>query len=171
MVGLYDAGGLNPITDYFSNDPAPHTSAYGSPSAGAIMLGSGGFTFPSSPTGDTYLHWDLNSPNISSNAQWQGISSFSYRITGQYISTTRPIYVQAVLRVRKPDSTIAYFTDGNFPEIYTESSGYWQTRNVNVSSLGMPAGTTILNINLRIFFEAESGHDGYVLVDHVVPTP
>ena len=169
-LGLYDDGGLTPVPGWFSDDPAGWFALWGSPGLGALILGSGGFTFPPSPTGSPFLHWDLNSPDVSGTASWQGISSFSYNITGDEIATTAAIYVEAVLRVRKPDNTISYFTDNIFHEIPTAPSGSWDTHTVNVAALGMPAGTTILNVNLRIFFEPSSGHDGYVAVDHVVPT-
>ena len=171
MVGLYDAGGLTPIDQYFSDVPAPHTTSYGSPSAGAIMLGSNGYTFPSSPTEDDFIHWDLNSPNLSNDSQWQGISSLSYRITGQYIWTSQPIWVEAVLHVLKPDQTESYYSDFIFHGIPIGSNGYWQTHSVDVASLGMDPGTIILDVDLRIFFYANSSHEGYVLVDQVVPIP
>ena len=67
-VGLYDGDSLDPIPGYFSDDPAPWSDV---PGSGAIYLGSGGFTMPASPSGGTYLHWDLNSPDLSGNAGYQ----------------------------------------------------------------------------------------------------
>jgi len=167
-AGLYDDGGLTPLpAPWFGTGPAGWTAAYGSPSPGAILIGSGGMTFPASPTGSAYLHWDLNSPDLSASSEWQGMTSFSYNV-GDYIWTSQAIYVQAVLRARKPDNTIGYFSDGLFNAIPT--NGSWQTYTANVAAFGMPAGRIILNINLRIFHKPGSGIDGFVLVDHVVPT-
>jgi hypothetical protein len=98
------------------------------------------------------------------------MSSLSYRITGANIWTSHePIYVQTVLHVLKPDLEESYFT-GEFHPI----NDYWEIHTEDVSTWGMPAGTTILDINLRIFFHASpygasSSYEGYVLVDHVIP--
>jgi len=50
-----------------------------------------------------------------------------------------------------------------------EASGGWATHTVDVTSLGMPAGTVILKTNLRFFFYAGSGHDGFIMLDNVTP--
>jgi hypothetical protein len=170
MVGLYDDGGLDPIPNYFMDVSAPYFYDYGSPSPGSIGLGSSGGSFPNSPSGDTWLHWDLNSPDLSSDDQWQDMSSLSYRITGENIWTSRtPIYVQTVLHVRRPDQVESYFAGG-----FHVINEYWEIITEDVSTWGMPAGTTILDINLRIFFQAApigatSSYEGYVMVDHVIP--
>jgi hypothetical protein len=168
MVGLYDDGDLTPVPDFFSDDPAGWTNVTRS---GAIALGSGGFKTPPSPTRDTFLHWDFNSPDLSTDTQWQGISAFSYDITGDFLassSVSQNVFVQAVLHVRKPDSTESFFTDFSFHEIPLEFGG-WVTHTLDVTSLGMPAGTILLNVNLRIFFNASTGYDGFILVDNVIP--
>ena len=165
-VGLYDNGGLNQIPGHFSDDPAPWSSVSGS---GAILVGSGGFTMPPSPTGDQFLHWDLNSPVLSSDSQWQGITALKYDVTGKYIHSFQKIYVQAVLIVIKPGGSTGYFTDAMYHEIPLEASGGWATHTVDVTSLGMPAGTVIQKINLRFFFDAGSGHDGFIMLDNVTP--
>ena len=165
-VGLYDCGSLDPIPGYFSDDPAPWSDV---PGSGAIYLGSGGFTMPASPSGSTYLHWDLNSPDLSGNVQWQGITSFTYDVTGEYMWSSATIYIQAVLHVKKSDGTESYFSDFQFHEIPLESAGAWDSHTLDVTNLGLPAGATILGVNLRIFFEASSGHDGFIFVDNVTP--
>lgn len=165
-VGLYDNGSLVPVPGYFSDDPAPWSDV---PGSGAIALGSGGFTMPASPSGNTYLHWDLNSPDLSGNVQWQGITSFTYDVTGEYMWSSANIYIQAVLHIKKSDGTESYFSDLQFHEIPLESAGAWESHTLDVTSLGLPAGTTILCVNLRIFFEASSEHDGFIFVDNVTP--
>ena len=167
QVGLYDGGGLMQVPGFFDSNPAPWSDLFGS---GAILIGSGGFTMPDSPTNNLYLHWDLNSPHLGNDSQWQGITSFQYDVTGQYMASFQPVYVQAVLLVQKPDGTITYFTDGIFNEIPMESAGQWSTYTVDVESLSMPANTIILNVNLRFFFRSGSGHDGYLRVDNVIPS-
>ncbi|MEA1867913.1 MAG: FG-GAP repeat protein [Thermodesulfobacteriota bacterium] len=165
-VGLYDNGSLVPVPGYFSDDPAQWSDV---PGSGAIALGSGGFTMPASPSGSTYLHWDLNSPDLNGNVQWQGITSFTYDVTGEYMWSSANIYIQAVLHVKKSDGTESYFSDFQFHEIPLESAGAWDSHTLDVTSLGLPAGATILGVNLRIFFEASSGHDGFIFVDNVTP--
>ena len=165
-VGLYDGGGFDQIPGCFSDDSAGWSSVSGS---GALLLGSGGFTMPYSPTGNQYLHWDLNSPDLSADGQWQGVTAFRYDVTGKYMASFNSIYVQAVLHVEKPDGSTSYFTDEVFHEIPLEASGGWATHTVDVTDLGMPAGTVILDVNFRIFFEAGSGHDGFIMVDNVIP--
>jgi hypothetical protein len=69
-VGLYDNGGLTPIPGFFSNDPAPWVDGQNSPNAppgfdplgnniGALAVGTGGATYPNSPTNNSNIHWDL----------------------------------------------------------------------------------------------------------------
>lgn len=72
-IGLYDDGGLSPISGAFSNDPAPFSDGQNSPGSppafdplgdgiGSIAVGTGGFTTPASPTGNSFLHWDQPCP-------------------------------------------------------------------------------------------------------------
>ena len=69
-------------------------------------------------------------------------------------SSDAAIYVEAVLHVRKPDSTESYFTDFTFNNIPIGSDGSWTTHTLNVSDLVMPSGTVILGLNLRFFFRS-----------------
>jgi hypothetical protein len=173
-IGLYDDGGLAAIPGFFSDVPAPWKVAVQLSNgmlvgAGVIGLGSGGFTMPPSPSGNRFLHWDLNSPDLSNNDQWQGITAFTYDITGAFMASVAPISVEAVLHVRKPDSTESFFSDFIFHAIPLANAGGWTTHTVDVAALRMPTGTIILNINFRIFFEASTGHDGFIFIDNVVP--
>lgn len=184
-VGLYDDGGLTPIPGNFGDDPAPWNDIINFPTPGttdpvdgkgAILLGSGGFGFPSSPTGDTFLHWDLNSPDLSADSQWQNITSFTYAVTGENIAVIGDSFVQAVMNVRRPDNTETSFTDGVFNQLFgtidpTNSPTPWTIFTVDVAGLGIPVGSTITGLNLRFFFNAGSpnGHDGFFGVDNVTP--
>jgi len=167
-AGIYDAGGLTRIANNFWTVPARWLNDAGD---GVSLIGTGGYRLPDSPTGDTYVHWDLGSPDLSLNAQWQNITSFSYEVDGSDMASTRDVYVQAVLNVRKPDASVSYFTDRQFHLVPTAGDvGAGPARHtVDVTALGMPAGTTILRVNLRFFFEARSGVDGFIHVDDVNP--
>lgn len=173
LAGLYDDGGLDPIPGFFGDDPAPWFNSGGA-HGGVLLLGSGGFTFPSSPTADPFLHWDLNSPDLSAAADWQGISSFTYDVNGENIAITGDSFVQGVIRVRKPDNSISYYTDNVFHQLLGSldpNPTPWTTLSLDVASLGVPLGSTLLDLNIRFFFEAGSpnGHDGYFFLDNVMP--
>jgi len=168
-AGLYHNGDLTPIAGFFGDDPAFWFNDGGN---GVLLLGSGGFPFPDSPSG--FLHWDLNSPSLSGDAQWQGISSFSYDVKGEQIAVIGDSWVQAVVHVRKPDLTESYYTDGIFNQLFGSLSPTptpWTTFSVDVASLGIPAGSTILDLNIRFVFESGSpnGHDGFFFFDNVTP--
>jgi hypothetical protein len=128
---------------------------------------------PPSPTSNSYLHWDLNSPDLSGQADWQAATSFSYDVFGGMASAQATNnWVQAILKVRKPDNSISYFTDGQFRPIPTQQSpGFetWQSFTVNVNALGVPVGSTLLGLNMRFFFEPDFAYDGYIFLDNVVP--
>ena len=167
VVGYYDDGGLVAVNGYFSNVPAIWTDTYDS---GAIIMGSEDFTTPPSPSGDKWLHRDFNSPDLSTDTSWQGATSISYDVAAFMDPYWDSIYVQAVLHVRKPDLTESYFSDFIQHEIPLDDQS-WNKHTLDVSALGMPAGTVVLNLNLRIFYKASSGYNGFVLVDNVIPTP
>jgi hypothetical protein len=164
-AGFYDDGGITPIEGYFSDLPVGWTN-------GIIYIGSSNLTLPPSPTSNTWIHWDFNSPDLSNDVLWNGASSFSYDISGQSMTgyTGGEIYFQTVLRVRKPDLTVGYFTDNYnpFPLSFGSQAG-WTTHTVNVSAFGMPVGAVIININIRIFFKAQSFIGGYIMLDNVIP--
>jgi hypothetical protein len=173
LAGLYDDGDLTPIAGFFGDDPAGWFNAGGA-HGGVLLLGSGGFTFPDSPSGSNFLHWDLNSPDLSGNAEWQGIDSFTYDVTGENIAITGDSSVQGVVKVRNPDNTVSYYTDGVFHPLLGTVGGNptpWTTFSVDVGGLGLPAGSTLLGLNIRFFFEAGSpnSHDGYFFLDNVTP--
>jgi hypothetical protein len=166
-AGFYDSGGLTQIAGYFQNLPVGWTN-------GVIYIGSDSLTLPPSPSGDTWIHWDFNSPDLSSDVLWNGATSFTYDISGANMTgytgdSLHPISVQAVLHVRRPDLTESYFTDAQFHPIPLGSLGGWSTQTVNISALGMPVGTVILNINLRIFFQSSSSIGGHIMLDNVIP--
>jgi len=174
LAGLYDDGGLTPVVGYFGDDPAAWFNNGGGAHGGVILLGSGGFGFPSSPSGSQFLHWDLNSPDLSAAADWQGIGSFTYDVTGENIAITGDSFVQGVIRVRKPDNSIVYYTDNVFHQLLGSldpNPTPWTTFSLDVAGLGVPVGSTLLDLNLRFFFEAGSpnGHDGYFFLDNVMP--
>ena len=168
LAGFYDDGGLVPISGFFSDGPAPWSPL----ETGVILLGSGGATNPASPTGDSFIHWDLNSPDLSADSQWQGIQSFTYDVSGEQIAVTGDTFVQAVLLIQLEDGTDTFFTDGIFNQIFgTLNPGGptpWTTYTVDMS--GLPAGSTLTGLNMRFFFQPEPfGHDGYFLLDNVTP--
>lgn len=178
-AGLYEDGSLNPIVGFFSDDPASWVDGQNSPGAppgndtlgdgiGCIALGTGGANLPEGPGG--YWAWHFNSPDLSSNTDWQGISGINADFVAIMASAQNTeVWAQFVVKVRKPDATISYYTDGVFhslPLNVSYPSSTWQTFTLNMSSLGIPAGSTLLNINIRIFGQ-QGGYDGFVLLDRV----
>lgn len=79
------------------------------------------------------------------------------------------ISIQAIIHVKKSDGTESYYSDFQFHDIPLESAGAWDSHTLDVTSLELPAGATILGVNFIIFFEASSGHDGFICVDNVTP--
>ena len=168
MVGLYDDGDLTPIAGFFDDRSPPYYDP-NEAGFGAIALGENDFDLPASSSGSQSLHWDLNSPDLSNYLDWQASPNITYDITGEFINSSSPIFVEAVLHVRKPDGAESYFSDFAFHPIPLGSSGGWNTHSLDVTSLGIPSGTVILNLNLRIFFDPLSSIDGYIAVDNVTP--
>jgi hypothetical protein len=178
IAGLYQDGTLNPITGFFSDDPAPWLDAQNSPTAppsfdplgdsiGCIALGSGGTTLPAGPGG--YWAWHFNSPDLSQNTDWQGKPGIKADLVADMASAHNQVWAQFVVKVRKPDTSISYYTDAVFHPLSLNvpyGSNSWQTLTLNVSSLGIPPGSTLVNVNIRIF-GYQGYYDGYVLLDNV----
>ena len=181
-AGLYEDNSFNPITGSFSDVPAPWFDGQDSPNSppstdalgngdGSIGIGTGGTTFPAGPSG--LWAWHLTSPDLSSRSHWQGISGIRADMTG--IMSTTPTTVQMTarlyVRVQQPDGTIAYFTDDvlhNVPINVSATAATWQFLSLDMSALGIPAGSTLLNINVRVFGPA-AHYDGFVFLDKVLP--
>jgi hypothetical protein len=178
-AGLYEDGTLTPITGYFGDDSASWVDGQNSPTAppafdplsdgiGCIVLGLGGATLPEGPLG--YWAWHFNSPDLSQNEYWQGKAEIRADLVADMASTQNSeVWAEFVVKVKKPDTTISYYTDDVFHSLplnvsYTSNS--WKTFTLDMTSLGMPAGTTILNVNIRIFGHA-GVYDGFVLLDNV----
>jgi hypothetical protein len=178
LVGLYDDGGLNEIpgdcngNPCFSDVPAPWLESSGSESS-RIGAGPGDrLTMPPSPTGDAFLHWDLNSPDLSLDNRWQRLKALKYDVKGGTLSSTggsNDVYVQTVLHVKKPDGSESFFTDRVFHNIPLGKPNElnWATHTLNIETLNMPEGTIILDINFRVFLLAEEVFDGYIWIDNV----
>jgi len=170
-VGLFDDLGITPIDGWFVNVAAPWNSDDGQPGAGVIGVGSPTLVqFPASPSGALELHADLLSPDLTAYTEWQSTTGFSYNVTGAWMAVDQPVSVAAILWVKKPDSSIAIYSDGLFHNIPTFTSGTWTTHSVDVSALGIPSGSTITNVELLFKFVPGSWVYGFLIVDHVVPT-
>lgn len=183
-IGFYDNGGLTPIPGFFTDDPATFFDGQNSPGSppafdplgdgvGSTGVGTGGFITPASPTGDAFIHWDLNSPDLSSDLQWQNISKFTYDVTGGGMFSPNGVnFVQAVLRVELPNGTNTFFSDGVFNPItisqpYGQSS--WTTYTVDVSAFSIPTGSILQGVDFRTFFTPQEGYDGFIGFDNVTP--
>ncbi len=117
-----------------------------------------------------WVHRDLNSPSLDENNSWQGITMFTYDVTAEHFGGIgiSELYVQAVLHVRKPDGQESYFTDEIFNDVPFGQAGVGTTTyTVDVDTTGMPAGSTILNVNLRFFIRGGSAVEGLIEVDNV----
>ncbi len=178
-IGLYDDGGLTKIPGWDWDDPAGWIDHYNSPDAppnwdaydndGVIILGSGGHTFPASPGGSSWLHWDLVSPDLSGDLRWQEMAGLDYDVCGQAIWASGDIYVQAVLRLEDATGGETYYAE-QFHLIDSTSGGAgtpWTTVTAHLPD--RPTGLTLRDVSLRVFFEPSTGIDGYVLVDDVEP--
>jgi hypothetical protein len=185
VAGLYDGGTLNPLPVWFGVDPATwldRQNSPGSPPAydplgnniGSIGLGAiEAYSYPAGDSG--FWGWYFNSPDLSADSQWQGISSVTADLTGGSMTARDPdddIWAQFVLHVKKPDLTESYYTDGAFHQIpinllYDQSQ--WNTYTLDVADLLMPAGTEILNVQVRILGEAGYYTD-FIHLDNVTPT-
>ena len=166
--GWYDGGGLDPVSGYFTDQPA--SAAFGSLILG---FGEGGFA-PASPNGYSFLHQDFDSPDLGTQADWQSAGTLSYDVLGNLNTAggAPATWVQAVLKVRKPDSSVSYFTDGLFHEIPTRDQpgyGVWQTHTVDIDALGIPSGSTLMNLNMRFFFEPRAFYSNLLYLDNVRP--
>jgi hypothetical protein len=175
--GFYDDQYLNPINGNFGTDGAPYfTNANASEDhIGVLTLGTGGSSVPQSPTNSKWVHYDLNSPDLSHDGDWQGITSFSYDITGEQMmiaTVKRDVFVQAVVLAQAPgQSSETYYTDGQFHKVRTTlDGGSWETHTFNLSSAKVPSGAIIKKVNLRIFFNPGTAVDGFIYVDNVAPS-
>ncbi|MDR4498965.1 MAG: hypothetical protein MRK02_13765 [Candidatus Scalindua sp.] len=176
LIGLFDRDQFDPIPESFSDRTAPFSLSHNSPTAtpyrDPLSNGTGSIyvdidnLLPGSPSNSQYVHWDLNSPDLSGDVRWQGISTFSYDIVNDITSRDVSSYVMAALLVKTPDLKEEYFVD--MRKVFHNNS--WRTYKVNVKELNIPGGSTVLAVNLRIFFEVRKTYDGFIRVDNVIPS-
>ncbi|MDR4498998.1 MAG: hypothetical protein MRK02_13930 [Candidatus Scalindua sp.] len=176
LIGLFDRDQFDPIPESFSDRTAPFSLSHNSPTAtpyrDPLSNGTGSIyvdidnLLPGSPSNSQYVHWDLNSPDLSGDVRWQGISTFSYDIVNAITSRDVSSYVMAALLVKTPDLKEEYFVD--MRKVFHNNS--WRTYKVNVKELNIPGGSTVLAVNLRIFFEVRKTYDGFIRVDNVIPS-
>ena len=159
FMGLYDGSGLTPLNN-FMIAKNPWTGIDGN--NGAILLGQEGFT-TQSPTGNAWVHGDLNSPDLGYRPKSRFIG-LSYDITGSHMSSTARVYVQAVIVVRQPNEISDRLYRSDSLQVPLADNGAWDTHTL---SLMLPAGTIVKKINLRIYFETGSLYSGWIMVDNV----
>ncbi len=160
FMGLYDGGGLTPLPD-FMIAKNPWTNIDGN--AGAILLGQEGFRLQS-PSGDAWVHGDLNSPDLAYSPK-SGFLGLRFDITGAHMASTASVYVQAVMVVRRPNEISDRLYRSEFLEVPLGEDGAWDTHTV---AMQFPSGTILKKINLRVFFETSSFYWGWILVDNVL---
>ncbi len=168
-VGYYCGGGLaqNQRVPSFNDIPAnwdPNTQRISLSFETSIPLCGLGF-----------LHRDLNSPSLEGNNLWQGITKFTFDVTAENFVGIGDLnlYVRPYLHGRKPDGQEFYLKDKRVRRILFGQAGVgMSTYEVDVDEVGVPAGSTILNVNLRfIIGDISSGDDaeGLIEVDNVTP--
>ena len=158
-MGLYDGGSLNRLDDFeIADNPWTGTDGDG----GALLLGQEGFT-PQSPTENvSSIHGALNSPILAYRAE--RTVRLTWSITGSHMHSTGPVWVQAVLLLRSPTGVEQLFP-GDFEVVPIGADGAWDTHTFIVQ--GLPKGSIVKRINMRIFFATESYYTGWIMVDNV----
>jgi hypothetical protein len=157
-MGFYDDGGLSRLPGFVQSGN-PWTNIDGN--GGAILVGQEGAT-PQNPGPEEVVHFDLNSPNLN----YVPGRSFevTYDVTGSHMVSDAQIWVQTVLVVRLPNELSDRRYGSAFQPVPLGEDGAWETVNVTAR---FPAGTTVKKINFRVFFEAGTPYNGWILLDNV----
>jgi hypothetical protein len=151
------------ITTAAANWPEPAPGHAGL----AMPLGPG--CFPNTASSGFWA-FDFISPNLENRTGWAGQNAFTFRINSfDALIVPNGLQVQALLRVRKPDGTEAFFRQLNpngQPRFEIVPAGWsqfsWQ--------FDVPAGSVPLSIHIRIFgVPAVRSSDIAVQIDGVCP--
>jgi len=164
--GFFDGGTINPVPGHHATTTVQWHVIDGD---GAIALAYGGNYAPQGPSGNSFVHDDFVSPELTQDWQWQNAWSFSYEINGAAMPWATQIWVQAVVHVRTDIGTETFFTDGQFHQVATDQNAGWQRYSVSLTALEIPDTWTIKRIYLRVFYLTGSWLEGEVAVDNVEP--
>lgn len=132
---------------------------------GSIQLLAGLGCFPGNPSGKkdkTDFWWlDFVSPNLVSRAEWQGISGFSARVNPGAIRLITRLWAQPLINVRDSEgaTTIRRPVDVNWG--ITPLTDDWTVISFDYANL--PAGSTVLNVRVRLFIEPVNWGDVLLL--------
>jgi hypothetical protein len=135
---------------------------------GGLVLPLSDLLFPSDSGLFTsgFYRLDFNSPTLSANAAWQGISGVSFRMSHNLPG----IQVQPIVETRRPDGTTTFFrpVDTNGVAIFQQMVG--QGYRAVISNIAVPTSHTVVGVRLRVFGPPGSvAGEGFIFIDGVCP--
>jgi hypothetical protein len=136
---------------------------------GRLTMPLGPGCFPTTASSGFWA-FDFVSPNLENRPGWAGQNAFTFRInSSDALLVPNGLQVQALLRVRKPDGTEAFFRQLNpngQPRFEIVPAGWSQFS----WEFDVPAGSVPLSVHIRIFgVPAVRSSDIAVQIDGVCP--
>lgn len=180
LAGIFDGGDTNTQVGSCPNFstallrvPAANWPAPGTGLAGlAVPIGPGCYPTNASAVSTGFWAFDFISPNLQNRAGWANTTALNFRINSpDSLIVPDGLHVQALLKVRKPDGTDAFFRQLNAagtPRFDPVISGYV----VKSFQFTPPAGSVPLEVRIRIFGRpAVRTADDFVNIDGICPGP
>jgi hypothetical protein len=164
--GFFDADTSQIVVQQVFNPQWSSLGFFGN-NDGSFFLNMNGAQPPKPNQAPDFYRYDIISPDLSTNSAWQGITGLSFRYMSTGSATAASLH--AVVRVRNPDGSIGFVTQAdpatNIPVVSGALGGTFQTM---VEHLQMPAGTTVVGTDVRVFVDSGAMPPGMVL-DLVCP--
>jgi hypothetical protein len=166
VKGFFDADTTTIVT------PAKVTPAWSSvgffglnATDGSVFLDLSGAHPPSANQVDEFYRFDVVSPDLSANQNWQNLTGVSFR----FMSTNSEAYfLHAVVRARKPDGSIALFTQTDANGVPLTAPALGDTFQTMIDRVAMPAGSTVVGVDVRVFGDPELNPPN-LFVDAICP--
>lgn len=125
-----------------------------SPEHGSLHLVLGPDCVPTDSSligGETSWRINMQSPNLDTNPHWQGTTGVSYRVRRHTHEDLPHLWVQALIKVRKPDGTETWLMGGPDGAFETVESGELQVINQPIT--GILPDWTVLGVIIQVYGE------------------
>lgn len=117
--------------------------------------------------------FDLVSPSLEGNSDWQNIGGYTFRVKTNAPGTFNTgMIVQALLKLRKVDGTITWYRQvdtNNQPVWHVLDSTDWK---VIEWPIPIPANWVVLDVHIRVFGVPQAVYpEGVIHLDGICPLP
>ena len=140
-----DDGSTIVVPGSFNPQWSPIGFANANSSDGSFFLNLVGAQPPAQSQVDDFFRLDIVSPDLGSNADWQGIKGLSFRYQA---TTPAQVQLHAVLRTNTGSGVFTQFNADGTPFTSLALAQSFQTM---VEQIALPAGSKVTGVDIRVF--------------------